>query len=437
MSGHTLRRPVIPILIWLFLPGSPAWEEPLLAQGVRLEVALGAESTVVPGGNFPFMFRSGRGTLVVNGYVCRFPTGARIRPAWNRPVAGPGVPFTVRSTDHGETWQIWAPEKGIRITPASTPRLSEICDHLYCSGCVGPASQGSMIQLRDGTILIYDKEPEPLFTEGNYGIEGKPKGGRFVGRMWRSQDDWRTVTGPLETYLHVPGAKPTQIGDHNSVIVGVVFFRSVIELPNGALLATMYGAFEGDKYGAEFPSGRARDMKKFRSFLVRSEDQGRNWNYLSTIAAGDVGMEGFPEPCMIRLSQGRNKGRLICMMRTGTNNPLYQAISDDDGQTWSEARKLNLIGVAPSLIEMSNGVLAVSFGHKPAAKDDGNFLAFSVDQGETWGQITRLSSGVTGAYTTVREIRPGELFVVYDEREEYYGSPCKRILGRKARVRRL
>ena len=437
MLKHMRRSLVIPSLIWLFVTGWTAREEPLQAQDVRLEVSLGAESTVVPGGNFPFMFRSRQGTLVVNGYVCRFPTGARIRPAWNRPIAGPGVPLTVRSTDDGDTWQIWAPEKGIRVTPATTPKLAEVCDHLYCSGCVGPASQGSMIELRDGTILIYDKEPEPLFTEGKFGIEGRPKGGRFVGRMWRSWDDWKTVTGPEETYLHVPGAKPTQIGDHNSVVVGVIFFRSVLELPSGDLLATMYGSFEADKSVAQYPGGQAPDMKKFRSFLVRSEDQGRNWTYLSTIAVGDVGQEGFAEPCMVRLTQGSNPGRLICLLRTGRNNPLYQVVSDDDGKTWSEPGKLELVGVAPSLIEMDDGVLAVSFGHKPSVKDDGNFLAFSLDQGETWGHVTRVSSGVTGAYTTVREIRPGELYVVYDEREEYYGSPCKRILGRKVNVRNL
>ncbi len=437
MSKHMGRSVVIQSLIWLCLMVWTARVGPLYAQDVRLEVLLEAESTVVPGGNFPFMFRSRQGTLVVNGYVCRFPTGARIRPAWNRPISGPGVPLTVRSTDDGETWQIWAPEKGIRVTPAAAPKLAEVCDHLYCSGCVGPASQGSMIELRNGTILIYDKEPEPLFTEGKYGIEGKPRGGWFAGRMWRSRDDWKTVAGPEETYLHVPGAKPTQIGDHNSVIVGVIFFRSVIELPDGALLATMYGSFEADTVASEFSGGQAPDMKKFRSFLVRSEDQGRKWTYLSNIAVGNVGQEGFAEPCMIRLTGGRHPGRLICLMRTGRNNPLYQAVSDDDGQTWSEPRELELVGVAPSLIEMTDGVLAVSFGHKPAVKDDGNFLAFSLDQGETWGHVTRVSSGVTGAYTTVREIRPGELFVVYDEREEYYGSPCKRILGRKARVRKL
>ncbi len=142
MLKHVGRNLVIQVLIWLVLAVWMAWVEPLYAQDIRLEVSLEAESTVIPGGNFPFMFRSRKGTLVVNGYVCRFPTGARIRPAWNRPVAGPGVPLTVRSTDDGETWQIWAPEKGIRVTPATTPKLAEVCDHLYCSGVPGTGLSG-------------------------------------------------------------------------------------------------------------------------------------------------------------------------------------------------------------------------------------------------------------------------------------------------------
>ena len=39
--------------------------------------------------------------------------------------------------------------------------------------------------------------------------------------------------------------------------------------------------------------------------------------------------------------------------------------------------------------------------------------AFSLDQGETWTSETRLNSSITMAYTGVREVSPGVLFVVY------------------------
>jgi len=48
--------------------------------------------------------------------------------------------------------------------------------------------------------------------------------------------------------------------------------------------------------------------------------------------------------------------------------------------------------------------------------------------------VARLSSEITGAYTTVREISPGTLFVVYDVRDGEYRSLSRRILGRTIEV---
>ena len=123
-------------------------------------------------------------------------------------------------------------------------------------------------------------------------------------------------------------------------------------------------------------------------------------------------------------------------MRVGRKNPLYQAYSDNDGNSWSKAKALNLVGVDPDLIEMSSGVLVSSFGHKPDCDNHGNFLAFSFDQGGDWSQIVRLSSEseLTGAYTTVREVSPGKLFVVYEVRDGTYRSSSRRILGRTVQV---
>ena len=55
----------------------------------------------------------------------------------------------------------------------------------------------------------------------------------------------------------------------------------------------------------------------------------------------------------------------------------------------------------------------MSYGHKPDYQDHGNFLAFSLDQGQTWIGETRLNSSITMAYTGVCEVSPGVLFVVY------------------------
>ena len=141
-----------------------------------------------------------------------------------------------------------------------------------------------------------------------------------------------------------------------------------------------------------------------------------------------VGQEGFNEPVMIRLSRGPREGRLICLMRTGNRvDPLYQTHSDDEGGTWSPPRPLPLKGVDPDLIEMADGTLACSFGYRilpepspPPPPEHGNYVAFSTDQGETWGHVTHLpiephsAASRSTCYTSLREVEPGKLLVLFD-----------------------
>ena len=111
-------------------------------------------------------------------------------------------------------------------------------------------------------------------------------------------------------------------------------------------------------------------------------------------------------------------------MRTGRVSPIYQSESDDEGKIWSAAHPLrwmyskfgrwrDIVGTDPDLIEMQDGTLAISFGHKPDFEDDGYFIAFSTDQGQTWTQVTRVSMERTCAYTSLREIERGVLYVTY------------------------
>jgi hypothetical protein len=98
------------------------------------------------------------------------------------------------------------------------------------------------------------------------------------------------------------------------------------------------------------------------------------------------------------------------------------------------------VGVDPDLIEMSDGTLVVGYGHKPDFMDDGNFLAFSTDQGTTWGCETRLNTTMTRAYVGVREVGPGTLYVVYSNTSEphafNYGKADFNTVGRTIRIRK-
>jgi hypothetical protein len=179
----------------------------------------------------------------------------------------------------------------------------------------------------------------------------------------------------------------------------------------------------------------------------------------SVSALPPVGTEGFCEPVICRISQGPHAGRIICLMRTGRN--LYEAISDDDGKTWTPAEQIVFAGidvnrtemwvdqfrtfkdskgrlldennpdelrgavVDPDMIELRSGVLVAAFGVRIPQKQcwnhpdypwNGNYLAFSLDHGETWSNVVRVTSGVlTTQYMAITETpTDNELYFCYD-----------------------
>jgi hypothetical protein len=176
----------------------------------------------------------------------------------------------------------------------------------------------------------------------------------------------------------------------------MVFARSILEMGDGSLLATMYGQFEGDP--------------KYRCLLVRSTDGGQGWDYYSTIAFDpEAPGEGYCEPVVARTTDGD----LLCVMRVSSSVPMWMCRSGDDGRTWSRPKELPAYAtsVFPDMVLMSNGILAVSFG-RPGAH-----IMFSAGgEGRRWTSRTTVHEGTnTDAYTAIREVAPGRLLHVYHE----------------------
>jgi hypothetical protein len=223
-------------------------------------------------------------------------------------------------------------------------------------------------------------------------------------------------------------------------------------------------------------------MKKSRVMLFRSKDKGRNWDYVSTVAVDPkVGTEGFGEPVIARVSKGIHKGRLISFMRTGRE--LYKAVSDDEGKSWTKPEPIVFAGrdvyavdkwkemfkdtkrkgqlivnnpteiigavVDPDLIELRSGILVAAFGvriparacwQNPTHPWNGNYLAFSLDGGDTWSHIVQMTSGIyTTHYMAIEEMRKdNNIFVTYDfghwsckEGRYTYGRPLKISMKKK------
>ncbi len=323
------------------------------------------------------------------------------------------------SRDGGATWTRWTHQ--------------ENHDDVYI--------EGGAAQLADGTILMLDTYVMP---------GSQPDHG--VGELWKSHDDLRTLEGPFNVDFYLPhinwsGSSDDMGRPHNAARL----HRSIIEMPDHDLVTTMYTWF-GDDHA---PCPYMPKMMKTRTVVVRSRDHGQTWAYLATVAVdGAVGTEGFGEPVLVRVSQGEHSGRLLCLMRTGRD--LYEAHSDDDGQTWSRPVPVHFPGidiydtakwerlfvdptapgympsdrllgaeVDPDLIEMHNGVLVCAVGVRTPEKDftddwhspmNGDYLAFSFDGGDTWSTVVQFLRGMpTTQYIGIRELKPGVLYVAYDD----------------------
>jgi hypothetical protein len=378
---------------------------PALPQGAKpLRITVGPEQIILPKGLQPFMFQSRKGTLVVQGQAPAPHDFVAPKYAWG------WYPGTIRSTDRGRTWAPWK--------PAATQGL-------------GPIFEGTGAEFKDGTIVMLSRLAKSSQPEGY-----------FVSDLWESHDDWQTLIGPLPARIYLPEAV-VGFADNEQPAPGITLHRAMIVMPNGDLLATAYGWFKGDSTPSEYQP----TMNKFRCFLLRSKDRGRNWVLASTIAVDPtVGQEGFDEPVLVRLAHGRHRGRFIVLMRTGRFNPLYQTESDDDGQTWTKPHELPFHGVSPDLVEMKNGILVAGFGWRtrqafvvakdPTAPVDsqlGFYLAFSRDQGATWTQVTQVNNELTTSYAALAEAQPGELILVYDK--GWWGHSDRALAARFIQIR--
>jgi len=365
------------------------------------------------GGWQPFLFCSGEGTLFCQAQLNAPPFHSKNKMVY------PHLIGSAISRDGGASWTRWTHEE----------------NHDDVN------NEGGMVQCADGTILFLDTYVMP---------GAKPDHG--IGEVWKSRDDFRTVEGPFFVDFYLPGIKWTGSSDdmgrpHQAARL----HRSILEMPNGDLLTTMYSWFGDDAA----PCPYIPSMKKTRTVVIRSRDHGATWAYLATAAVdGAVGTEGFGEPVLVRVSQGVHAGRLLCLMRTGRE--LYGTHSDDSGLTWSHPQPVAFPGVDiyateqwqatfdpagaadripsdqmfgaevdPELIEMHNGLLVCGVGirvpQRGAARNwhvpqNGDYLAFSRDGGDTWSEVVQFRSGLpTTHYMGVRELRPGVLFVVYDD----------------------
>ncbi len=288
-----------------------------------------------------------------------------------------------RSTDSGRTWNR-SGKFGFPLGDATHPY------------------RGLTTTLSDGTILIFGRYTQPH--------ERRPD--VFVTELFRSGDNFTSYGGPIRAQFHVPHVVPGT-DEYGQPANGPFLEQSIVELPNGDLLATMWGWLTQDRAPVDYPDRWARwQLKKSRALLVKSQDRGLNWHYVSTIASDpQVGPEGFRLPTLGLLSDGQ----LLSVMRNGDGGqPLWSTRSTDGGHTWEPLDRIDVDAGTVSLLVLADGTVLIAFG-RPELHTLG-----SSDGGRTWDIEHRgdLGTQSTAAFTgrvAMIETSPGHVLAVYND----------------------
>jgi hypothetical protein len=296
-------------------------------------------------------------------------------------ISNDGDVIMLRSKDQGRTW-------GEKQTIGSIKNLDE--------------REGCGIQLKDGTILVaifynnlYDADGRYKSEQGKTERARAPDKRRSLGAyIITSRDDGQTWSEP--NYVDTAGMPFTNLEGPTD---------APIQLPDGAVLMGVIG------YGLN------HDAHDTTSVMLRSDDQGKTWKYLSTIADDPGGkLGGFLEPGIVRTKTGR----IVAGLRNhGPDHAIWTTYSDDDGKTWSPVKQTDMIGHPADLIQLSDGRLMASYGVRTEhARPEGVRACFSSDNGETWDigtevQLRNDFSNWDVGYPESLELPDGRVLTVY------------------------
>jgi hypothetical protein len=299
-------------------------------------------------------------------------------------------------------------DSGRTIVPHSAPEWNDLLFLKRARGCVSLLSC-------PGLFL-------GLARDINYESPGV-----YRAHIWRSTDNLHSLEkGTAIIRVSDGPTRRRKMGEW----YGLYFWGSIVDMPDGSLLATIEGNFDSDRVP---PVGRrstaeihSEEAFKLRTAVVRSEDGGLSWDYLSTVARpqddDDAVGEGFAEPTMVRL----DNGQLLCVMRSGNYTPLHSAWSADDGKTWRGPVYTGLErGLDPCLLKLADGRVLLSYGVRYPAGSPGGpgevnrgqslvKLAISQDgTGESWEEVT-IGQGLGTVYTTIVESEPNLILCIVD-----------------------
>ncbi len=317
--------------------------------------------------------------------------------------ADSGQSCFIKSKDGGKTWN-----------PATRKVIWPYTDFEGNWDC-------AFAQIADGTILMHTRvcsfiAPWGIKSEGEQSLGGPPPGRperlkRQTGyAILKSKDNGDTWTDPIpvNTSPVADWSMGGRLGGAYSV--GGSGGGHIVELPDGGLLFSLAGPLGSDKA---------------RSFMMRSDDGGDNWEYWSTMAHDPAGIISFGEPGMTRLKNGN----LICLYRTahkpGRQDNMWFNYSKNDGITWSPPERTGLWGYPAAILQLQDGRVLAVYGYR---KEPWGVRGCLSEDGLTWesknefvireGGIAPRDSGQAYwhiGYPTVTQIKDGTIIAAFHE----------------------
>ncbi|MCY3783858.1 MAG: sialidase family protein [Chloroflexi bacterium] len=295
----------------------------------------------------------------------------------------------VFSTDDGETWG--DPPPGMD----------------FGGGSLGYLRDGTIMRLEHNTVeanrRTWDKHVGPFHLVMQ---EDDPT---FRLRTWRSNGD------PIDSLEFKIDGLPWDTASYQT-------YAKILDLDDGSLLAAMEAQVGPPRKTDEIrDDGRHRWAITMTTFIVRSRDRGRTWDFVTAFRPEELNLvygggdrpvdEGLTEADLIVAANGD----ILCVNRTGSYSPMWQTRSTDGGHTWGAPHPVGWQGVKPRLNLLPNGVLTCAAGRGGYGHPQVTHVMISLDgTGSHWEAPFCFHTGPGCSYTSTL-VRDGQLHVVFSD----------------------
>ena len=324
-----------------------------------------------------------------------------------------GKTMLVRSTDNGRTWgeaetvndtPLDDRDAGICIAADGSVLVSWFTSHYVtdaymnfcpngCSPDVRPRWRARIEGVRRADLAQWASTE----TDGS----GRYELGRFIRR---STDHGRTWQPPVRVIPTAPHG-PCLLSDSRLCFVGT---GPHIGRERGEMyLATAESRDHGQTW---------RDVGRINASPPYRGCESDGWAYLTEPHV----VETSPD-CLLMMARYEESPR-----RSGGCR-LWQAVSEDNGETWTEPAETPILGKPPHLIRLRDGRILVTYGYRHAPF--GQRACLSADGGRTWDyehEIVLRDDAPSGdlGYPASLEMKDGTILTVYYQQEHKGEKPC-------------